>query len=381
MENKITFLCLHLGYGGIESSTINKVNALVKRNYNVEIISFYNLKDNQASKVSPKVKIKYLYNGEPNREEFKEAIKNFKIIKAFKEAFKALDILFKKRYLLIKEIKKSSSKIIVSTRYTFSILLSKYKNKDAIAIAEEHHHHNNNKKYINILRKKYTNIDYLFALTASLQKDYTQFLKDNSKTQIVLMPNMLHYIPTKKSKLQEKNLITVGRLHPVKRFNELIEIFSKLKNVQKLYIVGDGEEYKNLELQIKELNLEDRVILTGFRNQKEIGEYMLKSSIFVMTSITEGLPMVLLEAMSYGLPCIAYNLESGIKDIIDDNINGYIINNRDSLEYAKKVDYLINNQKKLEQMGLQAIKKAQEFEEDNVIKRWQKIIDKYIKEG
>ena len=65
--------------------------------------------------------------------------------------------------------------------------------------------------------------------------------------------------------------------------------------------------------------------MVGYLEQKEISKYLIKSKVFCMTSTTEGLPMVLLEAMSYGVPCIAYNTESGVKDIIDNNKNGFII--------------------------------------------------------
>ena len=139
---------------------------------------------------------------------------------------------------------------------------------------------------------------------------------------------MIVDIPNKQSDLQEKNLITVSRLDSGKRVNELVDIMSKIKNDWNLYIIGDGKEYNNLKNQIKKLNLQDRVFLEGYKTKKEIEKYMLKSSLFLMTSITEGLPMVLLEAMSYGIPCVAYETDSGVSDIIDNNENGYVIKNR-----------------------------------------------------
>ncbi len=58
--------------------------------------------------------------------------------------------------------------------------------------------------------------------------------------------------------------------------------------------------------------------MTGYKNKEEIEKYMLESSLFLMASVSEGLPMVLLEAMSYGIPCIAYHTDSGTDDIIKD---------------------------------------------------------------
>ena len=208
---KITFLVLHLGYGGVESATINSANALCKK-YEVEIISFYKLLNNQENNINKNVKIKYLYNGETNRKEFMQCLKKHKVFKAFKEGVKALSILRKKKKFIINELKKCDSFAIVSTRMEFSTLLSKYGKNNTIKIAQEHHHHNNNKKYIKTLSKKYYNIDYLFALTEGLKQDYMKFLEKNKHTKVIVVPNMLASFPDKKSDLKKHNLITVSRL-------------------------------------------------------------------------------------------------------------------------------------------------------------------------
>ena len=135
-KNKISFLLLHLGYGGIETSTINTANALSDK-YEVELISFYNLKQNQVSRINPNIKINYLYNGEPNRKEFKDALKKFKIFNILQEGFKAIDILYRKKYLVTKAIINCNSQYLISTRYDFSLLLSKYGNNFNVKIAIE----------------------------------------------------------------------------------------------------------------------------------------------------------------------------------------------------------------------------------------------------
>lgn len=373
-KNKVTFLLLHLGYGGIESSVINQANTLID-DHEVEIISFYRLKKNQANRLDSRIKIKYLYDGGPNKEEFKKAIKEKKIINILTEGLKALEILTKKKVLIIDAIISSDAEYFISTRYEFNRLLSKFGNKNIIKIAEEHHYHNNNKKYIDILTKKYKNIDYLFALTRTLEEDYKKFLKNNKHTKIVLIPNMLYEIPNKESKLTEKNIITVSRLDAGKRNDDIIRAFSKIDNKEwKLYIIGDGKEMNNLSTLIKELKLENRVFLEGYKTKEEIEEYMLKSSLFLMASLTEGLPMVLLEAMSYGVPCIAYETASGTNDIISDNINGYIIKGRNETEYINKINDVIENKDLRKKLGENAKETAKKFSKEEVKKLLQKVI-------
>lgn len=373
-DNKISFLLLHLGYGGIESATINTANSLCD-DYDIEIMSFYKLSKTQANKLNDKIKVKYLYDDGPNKEEFLDAFHNHKIFNILKEGIRSVSILTKKKIRVINYIKNCDSKYIVSTRYDFSALLSKYGNDNSVKIAQEHHYHNNNKRYINILKNKYYNIDYLFALTKTLEDDYKKFLIKNKHTKVVLVPNMLYYIPSKQSKLDKKNIITISRLDYGKRNDDIIKAFSKIKeNDWKLYIIGDGKEFNNLNKLINDLNMNDRIILTGYKNKEEIEEYMLKSSLFLMASETEGLPMVLLEAMSYGIPCIAYEIASGVNDIIDNNKNGYIIKNRNEEEYIEKIEKVINDSKLRNELGIEAKNKANEFSKEKIVNIWEKIL-------
>lgn len=365
---------LHLGYGGIETATINTANALSKK-YNVELISFYQLKENQAQYVNDNISIKYLYNGEPNREEFKIALRKKNIVKVLKEGFKAIDILIKKKILIKREILNSNSFALISTRYDFSILLSKFGRKDTIKIAQEHHHHNNNKKYINVLKHKYNNIDYLFALTEGLKENYMDFLKNNKHIKILTVPNILIADNTVYSELNKKNIISISRLHEGKKIDDLINIFSKLEDKKsKLYIIGDGDEKKKIEKLILDLNLQERVIMTGYLNKKDQVKYLLDSSIFAMTSISEGLPMVLLEAMSFGIPCIAYKTQSGVCDIINET-NGFIIENRNEAAYIEKLNILLKDEKLRHKLSKGCAEKTSEYREEKIIKCWEEVLD------
>lgn len=373
LKKEITFFVLHLGYGGIESSTINTSNELSKI-YDVNIISLYTLNRNIESTIDKKVKIKHLYNGEPNKEELFDAIKNKRIVNIIKEGFKSVYILFLKDYLIIKEMYNCNSLYVVSTRNEFSSLLSEYGNSNAVKIAQEHMHHRDNKKYINNIKYEFNNINYMFALTKSLKDDYENFLKNNQITKVVIVPNIIH-LPKKKSKLN-KNLITISRLNSIKKIEDMIEIFSKIKSKKsKLYIVGDGDELEKLKKVTNRLNLNDRVIFTGYKTKEEMEEYILDSCIFLLTSWSEGLPMVLLESMSYGVPCIAFKTKSGVSDIIDNNVNGFIIEKRNQEKYVEKIDELMNNKELLNEFSKNSIIKAKRFTSKNIIKKWQEVLE------
>lgn len=375
-QEKITFLMLHLGYGGIESATVNTANALSDK-YKIEIISFYKMKKGIAKNLNKNIKVKYLYDGEPNREEFLNSIKELKIGKTIKEGIKSINILYRKKHDIKKSIKNCNSKYIVSTRMEFSTILNNYGKIGTIKIVQEHRHHNNERKYISTIKNNYNNIEYLMALTTNLANDYKKFLKNNTHTKVLVVPNMLTYIPTKKSNLKNKNILAVYRLDFGKRVNEIIDLFNQLNDKEaNLTIIGDGKEMNSLKEQASKSKYKENIKFTGFLPKEKIEEYMLDSSLFLMMSISEGLPMVLLEAMSYGIPCIAYELPSGISDIIENNKNGYIINNRNETEYLKKCKKLLNDFNLRKKMSENAIITANKFSKDEVLKKWYNILEK-----
>lgn len=375
-DNKISFLMLHLGYGGIESATINTANALSDK-YKIEIVSFYKMKEEIINNLNKNIEVKYLYNGEPNKKEFINAVKKVKVFDIFKEGFKSINILYRKKHDIKKYLKKCDSKFIVSTRMEFSTILNNYGKIGSVKIVQEHRHHNNERKYINTIKHKYNNIEYLMALTTDLYEDYKKFLKNNNHTKVVVIPNMLTYIPENKATLKNKNIIAVYRLDAGKRINEIIDLFEELNDKDAtLTIIGDGKEMDSLKRQVSSIKNGKNIKFTGFLNRKQIEEYMLDSSLFLMMSISEGLPMVLLEAMSYGIPCVAYELPSGIRDIISNNKNGYIIKNRDKNKYLNKCKKILNDYNLRKRMSLNAIETANKFSKDEVLKKWLKILEK-----
>ena len=381
LRNEITFFVLHLGYGGIESSTINTANELSKL-YKVRIVSFYNLKrniENTINIIEDNIVIKHLYKEGPNKEELIQSIKDKNIIKIIKNGYKAINVLVLKQYLIVNEMYKCNSLYTVSTRNEFSSLLSEFGKLNSVKIAQEHMHHRDNKKYINNIKYEFNNINYMFALTESLKIDYEEFLKNNKKTKVLVVPNII-YLPNKKASLKNKNLITISRLNPIKKIDDMIKIFSSIKSKKsKLYIVGDGEELEKLKKKAEKESVQDRVIFTGYKTKEEMEEYFEDSSIFLLTSLSEGLPMVLLESMSYGVPCIAFDTKSGVKDIIDDDVNGFIINGRNKEKYVEKIDELLNNKELLYEFSKNSLKKVKKFTAKEIVKKWQEVLD-YEKE-
>lgn len=369
---KITIFALHLGYGGIEQY-ISSLCKMLENDFNIEIISTYKVLDKPAFEFSDKIKIKYLIEETSNRYEFINYVKHFKLISTFKEGLKSLKIIYYKYYLNIKVIKNLDTDYIITTRTFHNKLVSKYANNKIVKIATDHNHHNGNNKYINNLIKSCKNFDYFIAISPSLYKTYKAYFK---KIKCIYIPNVLDELPNRKSTLNNNSLISIGRLSKEKGFIDLISIINSVKNKIpniKLNLIGDGNQKVTIENKIRELNLENNIIVHGYLNKKEIEKYMLDSSIYIMTSYTESFGLVLLESFSYGLPCIAFDSAIGAKELIESN-NGILISNRDKEKMANEIIRLINNKNQREVYGKNNRKKAEEYLAKNIKDKWLSVL-------
>ena len=143
----------------------------------------------------------------------------------------------------------------------------------------------------------------------------------------------------------------------------------------KLIIVGDGILKKELESKIKALNLQDSIILKPFT--KDIEREYLNASIYAMSSHWEGFGMVLVEASSYGLPCIAFDVKTGPSDIIENEKSGFLVADNDLQGSADKLMLLMRDENLRQNFGTKAKKLVSErFGKEMVMKEWQGLFDK-----
>lgn len=375
---KITILALHLGYGGIEKCISSLSNMLCEQ-YEIEIISTYKMYDKPQFFINEKVKIKYLISDlKPNRDIFLKYVKSFKFIKAFKEGLISLKVLKQKKDKMIEAIKLCDSDIIISTRDIHNEWLGKYAKPNVLKIGWEHNFHNNNRKYINKVVKSASSLDYLVLVSKSLEEFYRQELK-NTNCKTINIPNTLDYYPDNISDLKEEHIVSVGRLSVEKGYLDLIDVFSLVHDVYPdwiLDIIGDGSEREKIKSKIEKYNLGNSVILHGFQDKNYINNVLQKSSIYAMGSYTEAFPIVLLEAFSFGLPCVAFDSANGATEIISDNWDGYLIKNRDKEQMAKRICELISNYNRRFIMGKNASKKAGEFSADKIKLKWIEMMER-----
>ena len=373
---KVTILALHLGYGGIEKSIVALANLLAD-DYEVEIISSYQLFEKPAFDIDPRVEVRYLITRyKPNREAWKSSIKHLRPISFVKESFNSVMTLALRRSTMIRAIENCHSDIIISTRDLFNTWLGTYGRKSCYKIGWEHNHYHGDMSYADKVTKSAKNLDALVLVSDSLRKFYKKQLAD-TKCKCFYIPNMLDSVPDQLSKLNEKRLISVGRLSREKGYEDLLDVFKLIHQEEpswRLDIIGDGAQKNLLGDHIFNEGLKECVTLHGFQDKTFINNLLSKSSIYLMTSVTESFGIVLIEAMSYGLPCVAFDSAEGATELIQDGVNGYLISYRNKEEYAKKVVELIRNKKLRTKLGSAGRKTSLNYTGDKVKRDWIKLL-------
>ena len=371
MNKKIYITSLHLMHGGVEMAITALSNALVRRGYQVEILCTYNLGE-PAYPLDSRVQVRYLTGVHPNREEFKQALKQKNIPAIIREGLYAVRVLWLKKKVLIEQFRSIREGIIISTRNEDSVLLSKHGNEGVLKIAQLHHDHCFDKKILRDFARNYQNIDIFTLLTDQLRQEVAEIMKGNHRTKVITMPN---FLPEMKTETAEptNQAVAVGRLHPVKGFLRLIRLWKPIyeRTGTVLKIIGGGEQRQELEQEIAAQGLSEAVILTGMLDHDAVLSEMRKSVFYAMTSHSEGLPLVLIEAMGQGLPAIAYDVRVGPRAVIEDGQCGFLVAENDEKAFAEKAIALITDGQLRTQLSCGALKRSEAFSEEKVLDKWE----------
>lgn len=177
---------------------------------------------------------------------------------------------------------------------------------------------------------------------------------------------------------REKTLLAVGNLDRYyhKGFDNLITIAANVLTTRpnwKLRIVGGGEQgMQVLKKLVAQHGMESQVVFEGFRN--DVKHLMATSEIYVMTSRHEGLPMVLLEAMSQGMVCISFDCISGPADIISHNVDGILVENQHIEQMSGQLAKLMDNSNLREALRARIPESLHRFSLETVGKKWENLL-------
>lgn len=221
------------------------------------------------------------------------------------------------------------------------------------------------KKQIRIQKQ----MDVVITLTEEDANFYKKFLNN-----IVVIPNFIDIQSVRASSLTNKKAIAVGRLEKEKDFPSLIKMWhtvNKTNRDWRLEIYGEGSMKNELLALIESLQLANFVTIKP--PTKDIYSIYQTASVYITTSKYEGFGMTILEAMAHGLPIIAFDSVGGVKILVADGKNGFVIKDRKTELLASQFLKLIKNKKMMNAFGKESILMAKKYSTENVMKKWHKV--------
>lgn len=168
-------------------------------------------------------------------------------------------------------------------------------------------------------------------------------------------------------------LFTAGQLSKRKNHEVVIKALAKIENKSvKLLICGLGELEKYLKELISDLGLENRVILAGYR--KDVIEQLHAADCFVFPSFQEGLPVALMESMAAGLPIVCSNIRGNV-DLIEHEINGFLVNPEDVNGFAESIQKVLSDKKMQIDMGNRNLELVKKYDRQNIMRKMHDIYE------
>lgn len=211
------------------------------------------------------------------------------------------------------------------------------------------------------------------------QEDARQWGK---MTNLKIIANSVPKTELRANVAESRSVIAAGRLIPLKGFDLLLNAWSmlpsELRSSWQLKIFGDGQLESSLKEQIIRLGIQDSASI--FPTSKQIFNEYAKSAFLVMSSDYEGLPMVMIEAMSVGLPVVSFDFKCGPRDIIENGNNGFIVPLGNCGHLAKAMAQVMEDEDLRIKMSLQAKLTSNAFLEDSIMDKWVKLFNELFEQ-
>lgn len=289
---------------------------------------------------------------------------------------------------LRKELRLAGRAVAISFMDSNNVLLALagFGCPDAICIGTEHIHPPRIVlgRAWSMLRK--LSYRYLWAVVALTRDSASWISRHTFARRVEVIPNAVQWpLPVGNPTVAPPpkrggRLLGVGRLTSQKGFDVLLRCFAQVAPAfedWQLVILGEGDQRPVLEGMIHQLELSGRVEMPG--NVGNVAEWYSASDIYVMTSLYEGFPMTLIEAMSHGLAVISFDCETGPREIIRDGINGILVEDGDADSMLCQLMELMLDQPRRATMGDRAREVRTRLSVEVVSKQWEAMFEEVFR--
>ncbi|WP_112197492.1 glycosyltransferase [Rahnella sp. NRRL B-41462] len=389
-----------------ETFIINQIAYFIKKGIDVEVVSVFpgdfNIKHKSLTQYRILDKVRFLLDKEPDSKGQKLITRVIAATGALtnKKAFESLN--FKKygyyaKTLILSQIlsrnsRKIKSDINIAHFGTTAALLNQLKRLgfvDGKIAAVFHGNDISQKRILNLFHSDYEQLfndaNYIFPVSELWASKIALTPAIKNKTHVIRMGvNVSKFIYKERITISHPiKLLSIARLTEKKGISVAINacLLLKQQNVDFDYtIIGDGPLRKELESQVANLGLGDKIAFLGAQTQETVSEYLNNSDVFLLPSVTasdgdmEGIPVALMEAMAIGIPVIS-TFHSGIPELIEDRVSGFLVNENDAASIAGVISEIIDNPGVLPDICRNAKQKIDnEFDQDKSYSRMLNIL-------
>jgi glycosyltransferase involved in cell wall biosynthesis len=380
----VRILLMHaFGMGGTIRTTLNLAGELAQSN-EVELVSVIRTRDRPFFPLPNGVRVDALEDRRPTarRSWLRRGLERLPSLLVHDEDYAFLGCSLWSDLQLVRKLRSLPRSVLITTRPALNVLAARLAPPGVVTVGQEHLNFNAHRPGLAAeIRQAYGSLDALAVLTVDDLRDYGRLLA-GSRTRVVRIPNSLPELDGPRSPLTEPVVVAAGRLTPQKGFDLLIEAFERVVRERPdwtLRIYGAGPKRDELRRMILERELYNHVHLMG--PTRHLGEAFSRASVFALSSRYEGFGMVIIEAMSKGLPVVAFDCPRGPSEIINDGVDGVLVPAGDVDALADALLALIGDADRRRALGAAAVRTAGGFDVRAVGRQWDELLTTLVPEG
>jgi glycosyltransferase involved in cell wall biosynthesis len=264
--------------------------------------------------------------------------------------------------------------VLIGTRPALNLAIARLAPASVVRVAQDHLHLAAYPPALrDQMRAEYPRLDAVVTLTEETAAGYRLLLGDGARVECI--PNSAPEVGAHRANPDAKVAVAAGRLTGQKGFDRLLSAWALAADRHpgwRLEIFGEGPHEERLERQIERLGIAASARLRGF--SPHLAEELARASLYVMSSRNEGFPMVLLEAMSVGLPVVSFDCPTGPRDIITPGHDGFLVPDGDTLALAGALSRLMGDREQRAAFGDAARRTAARYHPAGVAERWESLL-------